>query len=296
MSTTFANCVSLKTLNWTPGAQNSLTSLNQAFVNCYLLSAINLPTSMNLLNDLSTAFNNCKTLTSITFPSTLNAVTTIFNMCASCNLLTSITLPTSMSACTVFAIAFNSCRSITSVTLPATVSASATAFNSLFADCGALKTVVFPSVNQLSLVTSVSNIFSGCSNLTTITNFNKVGSLTATPLINASSITYNRLTSISFVGPLSILGLQGIAVASRTDVQAVRLLNTSAGQWTGASPQINVSYTNMSTANLVQLFNDMAAQGVVTSKTINITSATGAAGLTAADRLIVTSKGWTITG
>jgi hypothetical protein len=47
---------------------------------------------------------------------------------------------------------------------------------------------------------------------------------------------------------------------------------------------------------LVTLFNDIAAQGVVTSKTINITGSTGAAGLTAADRLILTSKGWTITG
>jgi hypothetical protein len=74
------------------------------------------------------------------------------------------------------------------------------------------------------------------------------------------------------------------------------LLNASAGQWTGISPQINVSNTNMSTANLVQLFTDMAAQGNVTSKTINITTATGTAGLTAADRLIITSKGWTITG
>jgi hypothetical protein len=40
----------------------------------------------------------------------------------------------------------------------------------------------------------------------------------------------------------------------------------------------------------------MAAQGNVVTKTINITGATGAAGLTAADRLIVTSRGWTITG
>jgi hypothetical protein len=52
----------------------------------------------------------------------------------------------------------------------------------------------------------------------------------------------------------------------------------------------------MSTAQLVQLFNDMAAQGAVVSKTINITSATGAAGLTAANRLIITALGWTITG
>ena len=82
----------------------------------------------------------------------------------------------------------------------------------------------------------------------------------------------------------------------RADVQSVRLLNASAGQWTGSSPQINVSNTNMSTAQIVQLFNDMAAQGNVVSKTINITTATGAAALTAADRLIVTSIGWTITG
>jgi hypothetical protein len=52
----------------------------------------------------------------------------------------------------------------------------------------------------------------------------------------------------------------------------------------------------MSTANLVQLFNDMAAQPVVVNKTINITGSAGAAGLTPTDRLIVTSRGWTITG
>jgi hypothetical protein len=52
----------------------------------------------------------------------------------------------------------------------------------------------------------------------------------------------------------------------------------------------------MSTAQLIQLFNDMAAQGAVTSKTINITTATGTSGLTASDRLIITSQGWTITG
>ena len=52
----------------------------------------------------------------------------------------------------------------------------------------------------------------------------------------------------------------------------------------------------MSQANLVQLFNDMAAQGSVTAKTINITQATGAAALTAGERAIITSIGWTIIG
>jgi hypothetical protein len=40
----------------------------------------------------------------------------------------------------------------------------------------------------------------------------------------------------------------------------------------------------------------MAAQGNVVSKTINITSATGTAGLTLANRQIITNNGWTITG
>jgi hypothetical protein len=44
------------------------------------------------------------------------------------------------------------------------------------------------------------------------------------------------------------------------------------------------------------LFADIAAQGSVVSKTINITGAVGAAGLSAADRLVLTSRGWTITG
>jgi hypothetical protein len=142
-------------------------------------------------------------------------------------------------------------------------------------------------------------MFQTCSNLTTVTNFDKIGSLTATPLMQGFSFTFNRLangSAISFSGPLSIIQLNG-NLLQKTDVQAVRFLNASAGQWTGVSPQINVSYTNMSTAQIVQLFTDMAAQGTQpTTKTINITLATGAAGLTAADRLIVTSRNWTITG
>jgi hypothetical protein len=180
--------------------------------------------------------------------------------------------------------------------MPNTVSTATTNFSFTFNTCNALSTVTLPGAAQLSSVNNISSMFFGCSNLTTITNFDKIGSLSATPLANATGNNYARLTSISFVMPLSGLQLLGAGTTSKTDVQSVRLLNTSAGQWTGTSPQINVSYTNMSTAQLVQLFNDMAAQGNVVSKTINITGATGAAGLTAANRLIVTSKGWTITG
>jgi hypothetical protein len=294
------NCLSLKTFTWTPGVQNSLTNFNSAFNGCTLLTSITMPTSMTALQDFATTFQNCRSLLTLTLPSTLNAVTSMSGCFSGCNSLTSVALPTSMSACTNFSFTFSGCRVIESITLPNTVGA-VTTFRVCFNQCVNLKTCVLPGAAQLSAVTVIDIMFNGCSDLVTLTNFNKIGSLTATPLINASTNNYNRFTggsAISFSGPLSKLDISSQVSSTNviTDVQSVRLLNASAGQWTGTSPQINVSYTNMSTAQIVQLFNDMAAQGNVVSKTINITSATGAAALTAANRLIVTSKGWTITG
>ena len=150
----------------------------------------------------------------------------------------------------------------------------------------------------MSLVTDISSMFVLCSNLTTLTNFNKIGSLTATPLMTATGILYSRFISgsaISFSGPLSGLALNGASSTSmRTDVQAVRLLNTGSGQWTGTSPQINLSYTNMSSGSLVTLFTDLVSGSNVVSKTINLTGAayTGSA----AERATITAKGWAITG
>ena len=297
---TFNGCVSLKTISWTPGIQNSLTTMQLAFSNCILLTNITMPTSMTALTNLTSTFNGCVSLSSITLPSSQNSVTTMTNCFGSCKSLTFVTLPTSMSSCTDFSSIFSNCRSLTSITLPNTVSISTTTFSSAFNQCPSLKTCVLPGASQLSLVTNISQMFFGCSNLVTLTNFDKIGSLTATPLMTATGMQYNRFTSgsaISFSGPLSALNLLGLSSTIRTNVQAVRLLNASAGQWTGSSPQINISNTNMSTAQIVQLFNDIAAQGTpATTKTINISSATGTAGLTAGDRSIITSRNWTITG
>ena len=300
MTNICGNCYSLKTFTWTPGAQNSLTSLSTAFQQCYLLTSITMPSSMNALTNLSNVFPNCYMLSkTVIFPSSLNFVTTMASCFSNCYLLESVTLPTSMSSCTNFSGTFNGCKSILSVTLPNTVGA-VTTFSSAFNGCYSLKTCVLPAAAQLSLVTSIDFMFNLCSNLTTLTNFNKIGSLTATPLMAATGNQYNRFTggsAISFSAPLIALNLSGAQSTIKTNVQEVRLTNISAGQWTsGTAPQINVSFTNMSTANLIQLFNDMALQPAVSNKTINITSATGAAGLTAANRQIITTKGWTITG
>lgn len=291
---TFNSCLSLKTISWTPGIQNSLTTMQLTFNNCMLLTNITMPTSMTAITSLSSTFSSCLSLSSITLPSTLNNVTTMAYCFSSCRSLTSVTLPTSMSSCTDFSGVFTGCKSIASITLPNTVGA-VTTFNSCFSSCLSLKTCVLPGAAQLSLVTDIQSIFNGCSNLVTLTNFEKIGSLTATPLINAGTIQRNRFTSgsaISFSGPLSGLALNGQQSTIKTNVRDVRLLNTSSGQWGGSAPQINLSYTNMSSGSLVTLFNDLVSGSVVTAKTMSLVGAayTGSA----AERATVTAKGWTI--
>ncbi len=296
LTSTFTNCVNLKTIVLPNNTQNSITIMTSMCLGCTKLESVTMPTSMTAATTISGTFQNCPSLTGATFPSTMNLVTTASNCFNSCESLTSVTMPTSMSSCTNFSNAFNGCWSLTSITMPATVSTSLTTFSQAFIQCVNLTTLTLPTT-QTSLLTTLTSVFAQCSNLTTINNLNRLGSLTATPLVGATLITQaNKLPSLSFSCPFSSLAVNGNSATNFSRLSGLRLVNTSAGQWTGTSPQINVSFTSLSTSALNTLFADMAAQGNVTSKAINITSATGAAGLTSADRLVITSKGWTITG
>jgi hypothetical protein len=254
-----------------------------------------MPTSLNAVTDLTTAFQNCYRLTSVTFPSTMNSVGSASTLFSGCYNLTSVTMPTSMSSCTTPALAFNLCLSLETLTLPATVSASLSNYSGTFNQCVNLKTLTLPTTQ--TSVGSINSMFYGCSNLTTINNLNKVGSLTATPLVSAAiavgiATFFNSITSLSFSCPFSILTLNGQNTTSNFNrLNSLRLLNSGAGQWTGTSPQINVSYCDLGTAALNQLFTDLTS--ISPPKTINITGCTGAATCT---RSIATSKGWTVTG
>ena len=185
--------------------------------------------------------------------------------------------------------------------MPTSISATTLSYAGLAQNCSALETLTLPTT-QTSSLNDFGFVFNSCANLTIINNLDKVGSLTATPLVVgtmvSSTATYaNRITSLSFNCPFSRLTLNGGTTTTNFNkLNSLRLLNAGAGQWTGSSPQIDVSFCDLSTAALNTLFADIAAQGVVVSKTINITSCTGAAGLTAANRLVLTSRGWTITG
>jgi hypothetical protein len=289
LSTAFQNCINLKTIALPNNTQNSITSMASMCLGCNKLESITMPTSMTAATSLSTTFQNCLLLTSVAFPSTMNLVTTAANCFNTCESLSSVTMPTSMNGCTTFLNTFNGCWSLTSITMPATVSASLTTFASAFVQCVNLQTLTLPTT-QTSALTTLTSIFAQCSNLTTINNLNKLGSLTATPLVSAGVITQaNRLPSLSFSCPFSLLAINGTSATNFSRLNSLRLLNTGAGQWTGTSPQINVSYCDLDIAALNQLFTDLTT---VTTKTINITGCTGVAGCT---KTIATNKGWTVT-
>lgn len=296
LSNTFTDSSNLRTVVLPNNAQNSLDSMLNMCSGCSTLSSITLPTSMTALTSLIGTFRSCASLTSVVFPSALNSVASINSLFLNCSTLRSVTYPTSMSSLTRFDSAHQGCLGITNVTLPATVSASTTSMISLFNGCTSLNTFSLPSTQTTGL-TILTSAFLNTYGATGSTNLDKLGNPAtgAATFIDASSNTATQLPTWDLYGKFSKLDLSS-TVGVVTKVSSVRLRNTGSGQWAGTSPQISVAYTSMSTAALVTLFNDIAAQGNVVSKTINITGAVGAAGLTAADRLIITSKGWAITG
>jgi len=298
MASFIITCSSLQSFTF-PANINSVTSLASVFNGCPNLTTVTMPTSMTGVTSISSMFNGCNKLTNIVFPATMNSCTSASSAFGGCLNLTTLTLPTSMSLCTSFSSAFSACTSLSTLTLPATTSITQD-FQSAFANCLSLVSLTLPTTQTTGMSNGLLNMFNGCPNLTTITNMDKLGPTSTTVGSIQSGTTFltnsPQLTSTVDLYPrLSKLEVQGTATYF-SKISNVRLKNTGAGQWGGSSPQIDVSYTSMSTAQLNTLFADMAAQPAVVSKTINITSATGAAGLSAGDRLVITSKGWTITG
>lgn len=292
LNSTFQNCINIKTITLPNNAQNSITTMNLAFNSCPKLESITMPTSLNLVSTLQNAFSNCLKITSVVLPASMPALTNMSSAFSGCSSLISATLPTSTPALTSLSGMFINCTSIETVTLPATVGA-VNGFGQTFQYCPSLKTVTLPTT-QMSSVVQLSNFIARSGSLTTINNLDKLGSLTATPLVYAAVFLSSTLTltSLSFSCPFSELSVNGMNYAPFfSKLNSLRLLNTGVGQWSsGTSPQLDVSYCDLGVAALDQLFTDLTT---VTSKTINITGCTGALGCT---RSIATTKGWTVTG
>ena len=155
----------------------------------------------------------------------------------------------------------------------------------------------FPTTSGSTSLTTIENIFNSCTALTAITNSNTIGTSNTAAAVyvlgNNAFLNCMKLQSIDLVCKFSKFIAQGVSASVKSNINSIRLRNNGAGQYGGTSPQINISFTDMGQAALVQLFNDLPT---ITAKTINITSCTGAAALTPAERAIATGKGWTIVG
>lgn len=295
----FDSCVALKRVNLPSTLPNTITSMSSMFVSCGSLTTVNLPTSWPTgLTDLSGMFNACSSIKTITLPSAWpTGLTTTSNMFLNCRNLQSINLPSSGFPNTVTNMSqmFNGCFSLTAIDLGTNWGTGTTIANLLLGGCFALQKVTFPS-NQ-SNITNANGLFQGLSPTTSvlqqINNLDKLGSLTVDSdfgSFNSNNLYYTG--SVVIPAKLTRIAWNGGGATSKNALTSIRLTNTGS-LYTAASPQINISYTNMETGSLVDVFNDLPT---LTGKTINITGASGAATLTAGQRAIATGKGWTITG
>ena len=291
MTNCFIGCGTLERATLPP-IGNSITTMSGTFNGCSSLSSVVLPTSMNALTSLSSTFFNCLTLREITLPSSLPALSVITNMCSGCRNLTKITMPTSAPVLNNAASPFLTCSILKSITMP-TTTGNITTFLNFANGTNSLNELNLPSTQSTNL-TTIAGMFQNTFNLTGATNTDKLGnpSTAATIYVNGDTNSLTNVPSLDFTCKFSKLTLNG-DVATPTKLASLRLRNNGSGQYAGTSPQINISYTSMGQAALVQIFTDLPT---ITSKTINITGCPGASLLTPAERAIATGKGWTITG
>jgi hypothetical protein len=290
LSNAFNSCPRLRTVTM-PSTMNSVTTIASTFLNCYSLESVTLPTSMTSLTNFNSAFSGCSSITSITMPTSVGVSAIANSVFLNCISLTSVTLPTFTPNQSNFLTLFTNCRSLRSINLSNVTLTTATNFSSMFVGCSNLETLTLPN---LPAVTTGGSFINQCANLKTISNMSNFGSTSTNVLLTGNTNT-NSLTGLTFSCRITSIDFSGSALALSA-LSSLRFLNTATAQWSGGSPQVNISYTNIGYTALVQCFNDIAATGTYTAKTINITGCTGAASLTSADRLILTSKGWTITG
>jgi hypothetical protein len=149
--------------------------------------------------------------------------------------------------------------------------------------------------------TSLTNMFTGCYSLRTVNNLTKLGNNAVGSTVYTSgtnvfgSLANSRilLEGADFSMKFSALTISGTVGEPLNFFTSLRLRNSGTGQYAGTAPHIDIKYTALGQAALVQVFNDLPT---VTGKTIDITGAAGAAALTAGERAIATGKGWTIIG
>lgn len=270
-----------------PATLNSITTIGQILTNCISLTFVQLPASMAVCTNADFALSGCIALKTVIMPTSWPVMASMISFVHNNTALRTITMPATMNALTTLASAYQNCKSMVSITMPTSMNALGD-LNSTFSACELLQTVTMPA--NLRNVTITQSTFALCYNLQSIVNVDTLGHLTAQNYGGDFILNCEQLTSITYSGALRQFSASSSVVRGKLAV--LRLTNT-ASTYLGSSPHVNVSNQNLSQSALVDLFNDLPT---LVGKTINISGCTGAAALTAPERSIITSKGWTLVG
>lgn len=302
MTSVFSGCTGLIRADLTDittggSGVSGLSNLDSGFLNCSLLTTPLLQSSLNNITSFTSTFSGCASLKEFVIPNTL-LVTLYSNMFLNCYSLERVSVGTTAAVVAGIGAMFQNCYSLKEFDFTNIFSTfnTVTQLNNLFSGCYSLERLNMG--NYQMLITTFNGFLSQCVSLETVTNIDKVGNTstsTGTYLqwIN-SVITAPQLQSVTITSRISTVSLNGSSATQRYNLKSLRLLNNSTGQFTGSTTPILVQWCMLDYAALLALFNDLAAKANVTGRTINITGNPGVASLTSADRLIITSKGWTI--
>ena len=220
-------------------------------------------TALNSLGTVSSMFYGCNSpsLTSIDIKATSGGIGTSTSMFEGCSYLTSIAgLPTGSVSCTNSSRMFYGCAALTSISLPTSM-ASVTTTTSMFDGCSSLTSISLPT---MSASRDISYMFSGCTNLITVTGLNTVSVLCTTTqrLFNGCA----ALTSFSLPGTLNsatavtgmfsgCASLTTIALPSMSALTDINGFNSTFGDCTSLTTITGLNTINTATTNVSNMFN-----------------------------------------
>lgn len=135
------------------------------------------------------------------------------------------------------------------------------------------------------------NMFDYAHKLKLFPNLSFDGATLMNPLISEGISLYPTKLDVSSATGLTKIGTYGTSTYPMRGLRGLKVSNEA--PFSGASPQIDVSYTGLDRDALVELFNSLPT--VTGSQTLKCVGATGTANLTQADKDIATNKGWALT-
>jgi len=295
---------------WNITAIGPITDMSSMFYNNYSVQQYTFPASFgSVATDMSSMFNSNYSVQQYTFPASFGSVaTTMYQMFNNNYSVQQYTFPTSFGsvATNMYQMFYNN-YSVQQYTFPASFGSAATTMSNMFYGNYSVQQYTFPT-SFGSVATDMSSMFNNNYSVQQYTfpaSFGSVATTMASMFNNnysvqqytfpasfgsvattMSSMFYNNYSVQQYTFPASFGSVA-------TTMANMFSNNSSAKTITNLEAAVSVQLTGLlETPAIVAVFNSLPT---VTGKTITLTGLPGLAGLTAADRLIATNKGWTVT-